>query len=62
MASYKLNPVEKYKAEKFHRKHYKKCDTVDISIIMTETGIGVNVNIQCNKCLKINDISNYENW
>jgi len=61
MSRYSLDDTEKQKSKKFNKKHYEKCDS-GMSVIFTETGIGLKVEVRCNKCNKIKDISNYDTW
>lgn len=61
MANYTLTEIEQKKAEKFNKKHYKKCNS-GMSVIFTETGIGLKVEVRCNICNKIKDISDYGSW
>jgi hypothetical protein len=48
---------------KFQNKHYAKHKfRGGTPVTLTPTGIGVHVEVKCPKCLKTEDISNYDSW
>ena len=61
MKTYTLSEIEYNRSKKFDKKHYKKCGS-GTSITFLNTGIGLNIKVQCSKCLKIKDISDYDSW
>ena len=70
MAKYELDEVEEKRAEDFITEH-KRCrphgkdpyrQFAPFSYILTPTGIGNSVKIQCPYCGKIKDITNIDCW
>lgn len=58
--TFELSEEETLKADEF-RKVHKDCKGL-FSYIFTPTGIGFSVEIRCNKCGKILDITDYNTW
>lgn len=47
----------------FSEEHYTKCNSkLGTSLILTGTGIGTAIEIRCNKCGEIKNITDYECW
>jgi hypothetical protein len=61
MMDFKLNYSETNKLKIFNSKHFNKCNS-GTSVIFTNTSIGTKIEIRCNKCLKVKDISDYSSW
>ena len=61
MNDYTLTIIEKVRVEKFQKEHDEKCES-GISVIFTQTGIANAVEVRCNKCQQIIDISDYSTW
>lgn len=60
---YMLDDDERNRAREFAREHYGKCGRAGyIRYIVTPTGIGTSVVVECNKCKEKIDISNFNNW
>jgi hypothetical protein len=58
-----LNEVEQKRYEEFQNKHYSKHKFHGgVPVTITPTGIGDHIEVQCPKCNKKEDISNYEAW
>ena len=57
-----LDTVEQERYEAFYAEHYKKHKCGCCPVTLTPTGIGVHVEVNCPKCGKKEDISNYECW
>lgn len=58
---FSLTEAESLLLEEFQKKHYKKCNA-NISVIFTQTGIAPHVEVRCNLCNEIKDISDYASW
>lgn len=56
-----LTDKERKSLKKFKKKHFNDGHSA-CSVIFTETGIGRKVEVRCNGCFKIKDISDYESW
>ena len=56
-----INDTERTRLNKFVTKHGKKCENT-VSIILTYTGVGVVIELRCNACHTIKDISDYSIW
>ena len=61
MIEYILSDAQEKKIKKFNKKHYKRCNS-NTRLILTETGIGLGVEVQCANCNKIKNISDYDTW
>lgn len=60
---FKLNKKEKDKAEEFMKKHKScRCNGEYFSYIFTPTGIGYSIEIRCNSCNEVLDITDYSAW
>lgn len=60
---YMLDEEEKKRIEEFSQEHYEKCGRAGyIRYIVTPTGIGTAVEVECNHCKERKDISNFNNW
>lgn len=60
---YMLDSIERKRAKEFSEKHYKKCGRAGyVRYIITPTGIGTAVEIECACCKEKKDISNLNNW
>ena len=58
--TFNLSKEEELKVEEV-RKIHKKCKGT-FSYIFTPTGIGFGVEIRCNECGEVLDITDYSNW
>lgn len=58
---FNVSYLERELLKKFQNKHFKLCEA-GTSVIFTGTGIGVKIEIRCNKCQKIKDITDYSIW
>ena len=61
-----MDPVERERYEAFCKEH-RKCgrhSTIGggVSVIVTGTGLGYIFECRCNRCNKIKDITNSDNW
>lgn len=68
MNAFKFNKVEKERADKFIRQH-KSCrdkypTTIGgtISYILTPTGVGTSIEIRCNICKDLINITDLNSW
>lgn len=62
MRKFELNEKEEKLADQFVKVHYVSCDSARISYIITPTGIGTGVSVQCKCCGALEDISDYDSW
>ena len=56
-----LTREEKRKIEEFQNKHYKKCKG-HYKFILTPTGLGIVIEIKCEKCGETLDVTDYDRW
>ena len=60
---YMLDDIESKRADEFKKEHYEKCGRAGyVRYIITPTGIGTAVEIECACCKEKKDISNFNNW
>ena len=58
-----MDALETRRFKAWEEKHYKKCGPRGgFRRIYTPTGIGVSVQIQCPKCGKVEDVTDYGAW
>lgn len=65
MSVISLTPNEDKNVKEFKLKHCScknKFDTSHYSYILTPTGIGYILEIKCNRCGEIKNITDYNNW
>lgn len=60
---FELDALETQRVVRFIKDH-KECDmhSGKITYSITPTGIGNVVEIKCNRCGKVEDVTNYDNW
>ena len=60
---FELDTLETQRVVRFIKDH-KECDMCNskFTYSITPTGIGNVIEIKCNRCGKIKDVTNYDNW
>lgn len=64
---FELSEIESEEAKNFMEKHYSSCyvpTTIGgmFSYIITPTGVGYSIEIRCNICGEIIDVTDYGSW
>lgn len=59
---FKFNETEHRKLVKFQKKHLTKCSSSSFKVKFSATGIGTYIEIECLKCNKTKDVSDYDCW
>lgn len=66
MTTFRIDNIQKREVDTFFKEHHS-CYTNSISgglisYIFTPSGIGTIIQIKCNVCNKIKDLTNFNNW
>ena len=57
-----LSDKQKEQVKEFNSKHYNSCHCNSIKYILTPTGMGMGVDIECPICGEKLDITDYDLW
>ena len=57
-----LSDKEMLRFKEFKHSHYKSCETSDVLVLLSPTGIGTAIKLKCPKCLAELDITDCEHW
>ena len=60
--SFRLNDFETQRANDFQNEHLCSCSAQAFHFIITPTGIGNNVQVECSKCKAKKDVTDCNCW
>jgi hypothetical protein len=62
MRRFELTPESERLAEEWSKEHRKKCLLATYSYTFSPNGIGIGIDMSCNQCGEIRDVTDYDSW